>query len=123
MRSKRLIKKLSKKLAPLFDDVWVCEDREELYYNGDFYYHVTAKGIPHVGGGLDYWGEAEDYYTVLEAAENLFWSWQSFCGCEICQDSFDPARNGKDCGITAKRKQLKPVFKNILAAVKSELER
>lgn len=70
----RIVKKLSKKLAEAspktFPDTWVCEDIiEEAWEQGSRVSHCL-----HVGGGVDYWGEGQDAYTVLECMK-LNWEW------------------------------------------------
>lgn len=71
----RQIKKLSKRLvqiAPvLFKDAWqdFDEPMEQSYKEGH-----NMSGCYYVGGGLDYWGEGMDAYTVWEYWEsNFYW--------------------------------------------------
>lgn len=117
MRSKRLIKKLSKALAPMYRDVWRCSDNEELYFFGDIVRGTSAKGVLHVGGGTDYWGEAEDAYTVLEMAEHNFYAWKSYCGCQACDTQFDPDCPDEICEVVERRMKLRPTLANIKAAM------
>ncbi len=60
----RIEKKLSKRLcevAPrLFKDAWRCKDT----------------GVMCVGGGVDYWGEGQDEFTVYEDWRAIF-MWHS----------------------------------------------
>ncbi|ELA9885208.1 hypothetical protein QRL11_004473 [Vibrio parahaemolyticus] len=119
MRSRRLIKKISKELSPFFQDAWLFKYHDELVYHDEFIHDLSAKGIMHVGGGTDYWGEGQEAYTVLEMAERVFWGWQSFCGCEICQDQFDPACDDV-CEVSAKRLKLRPTYHNIVSALMDE---
>ena len=118
MRSRRLIKKLSKKLAPLMRNPWVEEWNEDLYYKGKHF--GNSKGVHHVGGESDYWGESSDIYTVLEAAEDGFYSWASFCGCQSCQDQFDPHIDTERCEETKRRLKLRPTFNNLRMALELE---
>lgn len=118
MRSRRLIKKISKKLASFMRDPWVSEWNDDLYYKGKYLGH--SKGIHHIGGEQDYWGEASDIYTVLEAAEGVFYSWASFCGCQSCQDQFDPCADTERCETTKRRLNLRPTFKNLKMALELE---
>ena len=110
MRSRRLIKKLSKSLAAFYKDAWLCEWDDELAYSDEIY-SMSAKGIMHVGGGLDYWGEANEAYTVLEMAEMNFWDWASFCGCGICAHTFDMEPTSEVCKTITKRQSIRPTFK------------
>lgn len=117
MRSRRLIKKISKKLAPYFKGAWISTFKDELYYKDEWFYKFHTKGIFHVGGGLDYWGEGEEAYTVLEAAEQAFWGWQSFCGCKVCQNQFDPDSRQEICPESERRKKLSPTLPNLILAL------
>lgn len=74
----RIIKKLSKKLvkyAPnIFKDAWVCDEViEESWNQGSRVSH-----IPHVGGGVDYWGEGQDAYTALEFMQDNWYFFGDF---------------------------------------------
>lgn len=79
----RIEKKLSKRLvqiAPkLFRDSWVDDERSDLAWKqGSSVSHVRM-----VGGGVNYWGEAEDAYTV----------WSCWRGCYrwVCDFKMHPA--------------------------------
>lgn len=71
----RIEKKLSKRLAQwcpnLFEKAWVLNDdvSELAYEQGS---HITH--CYHVGGGVDYWGEGQDAYSVWEHWSNQ-WPW------------------------------------------------
>jgi len=119
MRSRRLIKKLSKSLAEFYPGAWLFDYDEELYYREELVSGGSAKGIPHIGGGVDYMGEGEDCYTVLEAAEQNFHWWVSFCGCQACKDSFDIEFAGDKCKTVEAREKLKPSFKNLKKALQN----
>lgn len=92
----RIEKKLSKKLVSIVgnklgkvwinDDVewdkpyWRCrsgDDRPPLTGNQERQnreQRVSVNHMPSIGGGLDYWGEAEDWYSVFYfAREWLLW--------------------------------------------------
>ena len=120
MRSRRLIKKLSKSLAEFYKDAWLYPDDEELVYNDVYCSNLNAKGIMHVGGGADYWGEGEEAYTVLDMAEKNFGGWASFCGCRICQHSFDLETMQKKCGTVARRQAIRPTFKALRMVLAQE---
>jgi len=72
----RIEKKLSKRLASmcknLFKGAWVLEDcgSELADYQGSRITHCY-----HVGGGVDYWGDGQDAYSVWQAWLNQ-WFWQ-----------------------------------------------
>ena len=117
MRSRRLIKKLSKNLAEHYKNAWIPSYDDDLYFKGK-YIKGGAKGIFHVGGEADYWGEGTDFYTALEVAMDNFYGWASFCGCEICQDSFDPACT-EVCQVSRARLKIRPTFKAIKKVLES----
>lgn len=79
----RIEKKLSKKLvqvAPsLFKEAWLCdsgEPTEIAYEQGS-----CVSGVYFLGGGLDYWGEGCDEYTVWEFwSDNFMWFGNRFKG-------------------------------------------
>lgn len=93
----RIEKKVSKRLAVLLADkprligrVWIDTEFERyvsLWRSKEQpaptpgevrrYYEAKARvnHMPSVGGGLDYWGEGQDYHTVFQAVtEHMFWS-------------------------------------------------
>ena len=111
-------------MAHLFKGAWKMDYKEDFYYKDKCIDHMHCKGIYHVGGGVDYWGEADELYTVLEAAEQAFWGWQSFCGCKICRDQFDPDLASFDdvCATTEKRRKLRPTYQNLVTALKESLK-
>jgi len=113
MRSRRLIKKISKSLSEFYKDAWLCDWDEDFIYGDEVFGGINAKGIMHVGGGLDYWGEANEAYTVLEMAQMGFWDWASFCGCGICALSFDMESTSEICNTVAKREAIRPTFKTL----------
>lgn len=62
----RIEKKLSKKIAQIlpkiYERAWLNSDvTEKAWEQGS-----RVSGLMFVGGGVDYWGEGEDSYTVLE---------------------------------------------------------
>lgn len=73
----RIEKKLSKRLAEiapsLFGDAWVDRDKMESSWD-------QGVGVSHclcVGGGVDYWGEGQDAYTVWAAwTGHSYWAWE-----------------------------------------------
>lgn len=72
----RIEKKLSKRLVEIapkfFKNAWQDDHEEpsELAYKQG----TCVSGIYHVGGGLDYWGEGQDAYTVWDFwASNFYW--------------------------------------------------
>jgi hypothetical protein len=96
----RTEKKLSKKLARILrnvrgftdKDVWI-DSELELYtrhYNWrnegrltskqkrqNYERRVRVNHMPSVGGGVDYWGEGEDHYSVFYAATEML-CWEMF---------------------------------------------
>lgn len=80
----RIEKKLSKRLVellPMYKNAWICEEGIDNYIikpddidvpktakNMRRYYDglIHVNNVYHLGGGLDYWGEANDTYTVFE---------------------------------------------------------
>lgn len=76
----RIIKKLSKKLRLMlpkeYKDSWVeREVIEESWEQGSM-----VSNCQMVGGGLDYWGEGEDHYTVLYDFKYHLLEWQGLWG-------------------------------------------
>jgi|GEM_PF-1430486 hypothetical protein len=92
----RIEKKLSKKihtiLGNLLGEVWIDNELELhqphwRWHNGDDrppltgnqerenrQMRVSVNHMPSIGGGLDYWGEGEDWYSVLYVAKDvLLW--------------------------------------------------
>lgn len=70
----RIEKKLSKRLVELLPSVyrkaWRDQEPTELAYDqGSSVRHVLS-----VGGGVDYWGEGQDAYTVWEDWQ-MNWCW------------------------------------------------
>ena len=94
----RIEKKLSKKLSTILSsvrgftakDVWINDELEPFprHYKFENHGRLTSKqkranynqavrvnNMPSVGGQLNYWGEATDFESVYEAAENmLIWA-------------------------------------------------
>lgn len=94
----RIEKKLSKKLAEILNsvrgftpkDVWIDQELElhQVYYayknekplspkqkRANYQQRVRVNGMPSIGGGLDYWGECQDWNSVLYCArEFLIWT-------------------------------------------------
>ena len=70
----RIEKKLSKRaaiIAPtLIGGVWIDDDISELSWKQK----TRVSHIHSVGGGLDYWGEGTDYYTVWTYIQ-MNWDW------------------------------------------------
>lgn len=64
----RIEKKLSKRIAEIlpykfYGNAWACNDEpSELAYEQG----TAVSGVLYIGGGVNYWGEGEDAYTVLE---------------------------------------------------------
>lgn len=107
----RIEKKLSKRLAIILKnvrgytpkDVWIDNDYElwPKYYaekskpltsrqkRKNYQQRVRVNNMPSVGGGVDYWGEGEDYYSVFASVKDAL-PWVSF-ECE----PYDPET---DCG-------------------------
>ena len=63
-RKPRIIKKLSKRLAEIlpkrYCDHWVDDDVMEGAYDNN----TRVKGCLMIGGGVDYWGEGQDAFTI-----------------------------------------------------------
>lgn len=100
------------------NNAWLPDCYDDLYHKGKHLGHW--KGVYHVGGEPDYWGEGTEIYTVLEAAEDNFYSWASFCGCQSCRDQFAPDMNTERCEETKKRLTLRPSFKNLKMVLELE---
>ena len=96
----RIEKKLSKKLARILckvrgftdKDVWIDSDFEiwPRHYASRYGKPLTSKQkrqnyerrvsvncMPSIGGGVDYWGEGEDWHSVLYVAQD-FLVWEMF---------------------------------------------
>ena len=76
----RIIKKLSKKLSLIlpkeYKASWVDNSvMEESWEQGSMVSNCTM-----IGGGLDYWGEGTDHYTVLYDFRWHFLQWQGLWG-------------------------------------------
>jgi len=103
----RIEKKLSKRLveiAPsLFRGAWVysCEPSMLAEKQGSRVSNVLC-----VGGGVDYWGEGEDDYTVWRAWTGYGqWSW---CG------HFEPYPEGHERQGHPNTEGFKPTTRNLL---------
>lgn len=72
----RIEKKLSKRLATiapsLFRDAWIDRDKmPEAWDQGVRVSHCYC-----IGGGVDYWGEGQDSYSLWEAwTGHSYWAW------------------------------------------------
>lgn len=91
----RIEKKLSKRLLQispsLFEDAWIDNEWEHWtkhYAHNDetltprqirenLQQRVSVNHVPSVGGGVDYWGEGQDAYTLWEAWTGYsHWAWE-----------------------------------------------
>lgn len=106
----RIIKKLSKKIAEIlpemYKDAWIEKDiHEESYSQGN-----SVSGVLCIGGGLDYWGEGEDVYTVLEDFANHH-DWH--------KPIYDPYPEGhKWEGMPRPRKMRQPTGQHLIKCAK-----
>ena len=100
----RIEKKLSKRLVlihpALYRGAWIDEDISESSYEQG----VRVSHCPSVGGGLDYWGEGQDVYTVWEDWR-MNWEWHGPF------DTFPPGHRFEDCPDTGK---FRPTTRNLL---------
>jgi len=100
----RIEKKLSKRLVlihpALYRDAWIDEDISERAYEQG----VRVSHYPSVGGGLDYWGEGQDAYTVWEDWK-MNWEWHGPFGL------FPAGHRFEDCPDTG---NFRPTTRNLL---------
>lgn len=133
----RIEKKLSKRLSSILSDVrgftlkdvWIDDDVERFavhykYQNKDgvltskqkrqnYEQNVSVNNIPSIGGGLDYWGEANEHYSVFEAAKDML-VWAMF----DCEPVDPETLEGGWPDVT-----IKLTGKNVVALAKKYVER
>lgn len=122
----RIEKKLSKRLlqiAPtLFEDAWIDNEWEHWpkHYAHDndgvlsskqrrenLQQRVSVNHVPSVGGGVDYWGEGNDWWTCW-AWLRMNWEWYG---------PFKPYPNGHRFECYPNTEGFKPTTRNLLKLV------
>lgn len=68
---KKICKRLVQILPDMFKHAQVSSEPTDLAWEQG----TSVSGMYYVGGGVDYWGEGEDAYSVLEA----FWDIYDWC--------------------------------------------
>ena len=109
----RIEKKLSKRLVQLFPSIyrsaWVDDDRLELAYEQK----TSVSHCWSVGGGVDYWGECNEAYTVWSDWRNS-WPWHG---------PFDAFPEGHEFECYPDTGNFKPTTRSLLKlAAECELE-
>lgn len=100
----RIEKKLSARLfeiAPhLFAGAWKCEEPSEMAENEN----SLICGCLHIGGGLDYWGEANESYSL----------WEYFCQSWPWLGGFKPHPEGDEFAYYPNTDGFKPTTINLI---------
>ncbi len=78
---KKLSKKISEILPLMYKDSWIDEDITEL----SFKQGVRVSHIVSVGGGVDYWGEGQDYESVFDDFKSSY---------QWCRPIYNPFPDG-----------------------------